>query len=153
MPKLTLNRRTLLRGIAGGSLLSLALPPFEATLNNNGTAFADGEELPVRFMTFFWADGINIGRFEPAMTGATWSLGEEMAPLEPVKDYINLCTGLQNRSSVAKTHHEGMTVFNGYDYLDGGGLDSDAGGPTIDQRIADIVSVNTPVHSMHVQVS
>jgi len=143
----------MLRGMLGGSVLTLGLPTLEAMLNDNGTAYADGRELPLRFISYFWADGINIDRFEPTETGAGWQLSEEMAPLAPVKDYINILTGLQNPSTVAKTHHEGMTVFNGYDYIDLGGLDSDAGGPTIDQVIADRIAVDSTVRAIHMQNS
>ena len=149
-----LNRRTALRGMLGGSLVMVGLPTLEAMLNTHGTAYAGGGALPLRFISFYWADGINIGRFEPAVTGAGWALSEEMAPLEPVKEYINILTGLQNKSTVAKTHHEGMTVFNGYNYVDKGGLSTDAGGPTIDQLIADsIPEGTTAVRAMHTQVS
>ncbi len=148
-----LSRRTLLRGMVGGSLVTVGLPALEAMLNENGTALADGTDLPCRFVSFFWADGINVDRFEPQQVGADWQLSEEMAPLANVKEYINILTGLQNPSTVGKTHHEGMTVFNGYDYIDQGGLDSDAGGPTIDQLIADVVAESTPVRAVHTQIS
>jgi hypothetical protein len=122
-------------------------------LNESGTALADGTDLPCRFISFYWADGVQIDRFEPAQAGPTWQLSEQMAPLANVKEYINILTGLQNPSTVAKTHHEGMTVFNGYNYVDKGGLSSDAGGPTIDQLIADVVSTDTPVRDVHTLIS
>lgn len=148
-----LSRRTLLRGMVGGSLVSVGLPALEAMLNDNGTALADGTDLPCRFVSFFWADGVLLDRFEPQQVGADWQLSEEMAPLANVKEYINVLTGLQNPSTVGKTHHEGMTVFNGYNYIDKGSLDSDAGGPTLDQLIADVVSEPTPVRAVHTQIS
>lgn len=148
-----LSRRTLLRGMVAGSVVSVGLPALEAMLNENGNALADGTDLPCRFVSFYWADGINIDRFEPQQVGADWQLSEEMAPLANVKEYINILTGLQNPSTVGKTHHEGMTVFNGYNYIEKGGLSSDAGGPTIDQLIADVVSESTPVRAVHTRVS
>ncbi len=154
MPSFTLKRRTVLRGMLGGSAVTVALPLLEAMLNKNGDAFAGGEPLPLRFMTYYWADGINIERFEPAQTGAGWALSEQMMPLEPVKDYINVCTGLRNLCAMQKTHHEGMTAFNGYTYQDAGGLNTNAAGPTIDQVIADVIGEEaTPVRAVHVQVS
>jgi Protein of unknown function (DUF1552) len=153
MTKFKLNRRTMLRGLAGGSAVAVGLPALEAMLNANGNAYADGADLPCRFMTFFWADGINIDQFEPSGVGSDWNLNTEMAPLAAVKDYLNVLTGLQNPSTVGKTHHEGMTIFNGYNYIDGGGLNSDSGGPTIDQVIADRIASMTPVRAVHTQVS
>jgi hypothetical protein len=51
-----LSRRTLLRGVAAGSAVALALPPLEAMLDDNG-ALADGNDLGPIFGVFFWANG------------------------------------------------------------------------------------------------
>ncbi|MCA9621611.1 MAG: DUF1552 domain-containing protein [Myxococcales bacterium] len=156
MKKLALDRRTLLRGLLGGAGVSVGLPLLEAMLNDSGTALADGSDLPCRFLMFYWADGVDIASFEPSGTGDAWNLSEALQPLATSKSYVNILTGLQNPSTVAKTHHEGMTIFNGYNYIDGGGLDSDAGGPTIDQLIADRIMAQNPdlpVRSVHTQIS
>jgi len=143
----------MLRGLAGGATVSVGLPLFECMLNTNGTALAGGAKLPRHFLSYYWADGVNLGMFEPDQVGANWSLSPHMAALEPFKDYINLCTGLQNRCEDRITHHEGMTVFNGYSFVPDGGLDTNAGGPTIDQVIADTFSGETAVRSVQVRVS
>ena len=154
MPRFQLKRRTVLRGMLGGTAVTVGLPLLEAMLNTNGDAYAGGDPLPVRFMTYYWADGVNIARFEPAQTGAVWGLSEQMMPLSPVKNYINLCTGLRNLCADTITHHEGMTVFNGYSFQYTGGLNTNAGGPTIDQLVADAIGEGvTPVRAVHVQVS
>jgi len=138
----------------GGTAVTVGLPLLEAMLNTNGDAYAGGAALPVRFMSYYWADGVNIARFEPAQTGAVWALSEQMMPLSPVKDYINVCTGLRNRCEDSLTHHDGMTVFNGYTFQYTGGLNTNAGGPTIDQVVADAIGEGvTPVRAVHVQVS
>ena len=150
----TLNRRAALRGMIGGSAVMIGLPALEIMLNSNGTAYADGGGLPLRFVAFYWADGVNIARYEPAQTGASWELSEEMQPLAPVKDYINLLTGYRNHCEHTMTHHEGMTVFNGYSYIQGGqGLVSNSGGPTLDQLIADKIGDATTIRAIHTQVS
>lgn len=153
MNRFSLSRRTMLRGMMGGASVSVALPVLECMLNSNGTAYAGGGDLPLRFLMYYWADGANIGLFEPQQTGPNWQLSQLMMPLEPVKDYINICTGLQNRAEERITHHEGMTVFNGYSFEYGGGLDTNAGGPTIDQVIADTMGGETAVRSVQVRVS
>jgi hypothetical protein len=148
-----LSRRTMLRGMVGGSTVAVGLPLLEAMVNTNGTALASGDGLPVRFMTYYWADGINIDLFEPAVTGPDWQLSPSLSPLAPVKDYVSVVTGLRNLCAQTKTHHEGMTVFNGYTYQDTGGLNSNSAGPTIDQVIADVPGVadRTPVRAVHVR--
>lgn len=156
MPKFKLNRRAMLRGMVGGSAAAIGLPTLEIMLNGNGDAYADGTSLPCRFMTFYWADGVNVARFEPPVTGPSWQPVDEMAPLAPYKNHINICTGLQNRCNNAITHHEGMTVFNGYSFVNASGLNTDAGGPTIDQVIADAIMAanpNIPVRAVHTQIS
>jgi hypothetical protein len=154
MSRRTLSRRAVLRGLAAGSMVTVGLPLLEIMVNESGTALADGSALPSPFMTWFFGNGVRLGHFEPTQVGANWQLSEELAPLVNVKEYITVCTGLQNRCAMQITHHEGMTVFNGYTFTDwNGGLYSKAGGPTIDQVIADKIAGNTPVKSVQVGVS
>lgn len=155
MKRFKLNRRAMLRGMIGSSAAVVGLPMLEAMLNANGTAMADGADKPCRFLSWFFGNGVRLDRFEPTNTGAGWTASEELAPLASLIDdgYVNLVTGLRNRCSLQITHHEGMTAFNGYDFVHDGGLASRAGGPTIDQVIADHVSADTPVSSVHVGVS
>lgn len=155
--KFQLSRRTVLRGLAAGAAVSVALPPLEAMMNANGTAYANGEGLPLRFISFFWGNGVILDRFEPSVTGPGWELTEELAPFAAVKDYVSVLTGIQNRCAQQITHHEGMTAFSGYTFTPAGGpgFSSNYGGPTIDQLIADAIAarVTTPIRSMQVQCS
>lgn len=155
--KFKLNRRTMLRGLLGGAAVSVGLPPLEAMLNSNGTALANGEDLPTRFISFFWGNGIINSRWEPPTLGAGYELSEELAPFAPVQDYVSIVSGMQNRCADAITHHEGMTAFSGYTFQQTGGpgFASNYGGPTIDQVIADAIAkrVTTPIRSMQVQCS
>ncbi|MCX4246246.1 DUF1552 domain-containing protein [Paraliomyxa miuraensis] len=155
--KLKLSRRTVLRGMAGGAAVSVALPPLEAMLNANGTAYANGDGLPTRFISFFWGNGVVLDRFEPSMQGPNWDLTEELQPFAPVKDYVSVLTGIMNRCEQQITHHEGMTAFSGYTFTPSGGpgFASNFGGPTIDQLVADAIAarVTTPIRSMQVQCS
>ena len=155
--KLKLSRRTMLRGLAGGAAVSVALPPLEAMLNANGTAYANGDALPLRFISFFWGNGVILDRFEPSVTGPGWELTEELAPFAAVKDYVSVLTGLENHCSQQITHHEGLTAFSGYSFAPapGSGFSTNFAGPTIDQLIADAIAarVTTPIRSMQVQCS
>ncbi len=61
LPK-ALPRRAALRGMLGGTAISVALPFLDCTLNNSGTALAaGGQALPVRFGTWYWGMGHTPG--------------------------------------------------------------------------------------------
>src|SRR5579871_366893 len=92
----SLPRRTFLRGVlVGGASVAVPLPRLGCMLNDNGTAWADGQALPVRFGTWFFGNGIIPDRWVPSLTGtgASWALSEELAPLQAVKTYLNVLTG------------------------------------------------------------
>jgi hypothetical protein len=153
-----LNRRTLLRGaLQGGAVAAIGVPLLEAMLDSHGEALATGAPLPRRFVTWFFGNGVNLNQFEPNMPGsAGYALSPLLQDLTDVKDYLTVCTGLQNRARITQTHHEGLTAFTGYDYInrpDLPGFASDFGGPTIDQVIADRLEGATPIHSLQFQVT
>jgi hypothetical protein len=63
----TISRRTVLRGmLAGGVSVTVPLPRLCAMLNGNGTAYAAGAPLPVRFGVFFFGNGIITERWVPS---------------------------------------------------------------------------------------
>lgn len=153
MTRHKLHRRTFLRGTLGAGTAVVGLPLLEIMLDNHGEALADGTPLPTRFMTWFFGNGVRLDRFEPAATGPNYPLSEELMPLAEVQDYVSVLTGLKNRCEVQITHHEGMTVFNGYTMVEIKGLFSKAGGPTIDQLVAARIGHETPIESIHLGVS
>ncbi len=148
-----LSRRTLLKGMLGGAAVCVGLPTLEAMLNNHGDALANGSPLPQRFMTFFFGNGFILSKFIPAAEGANYPLSEQLQPLANVKDYCSVFTNFNNRCETTITHHEGMTIFNGYTMVEIQGLYSKAGGPTIDQLIAAKIGAATPIPSVHVGIS
>lgn len=149
-----LSRRTVLRAAAAGSMVGVGLPLLEIMLNSNGTALADGEPLASPFVLWFMGNGFRLNQFEPAKTGPGFELTPELAPLASVKDYVSVCTGYQNWCLYQTTHHEGMTVFNGYTFADWTGqLFSKAGGPTVDQVIADKIGAKSRVKSVQIGIS
>jgi hypothetical protein len=102
-----IRRRTLLRGLLGGSAVSLALPTLDAMLNGNGTAFAQGGgPLPRRLGIFFWGNGVRLKFWTPA-TSPTWQLTPSLMPLAPVKDYVSVVSGLDIKIPRARVHHTG----------------------------------------------
>jgi len=89
-------RRTVLRGLmAGGASVVVPLPRLGAMLNGNGTAYANGTALPVRFGFWFFGNGIIPERWVPTTTGsgANWTLSESLEPLAPVKPWLSVVTG------------------------------------------------------------
>jgi uncharacterized protein DUF1552 len=151
-----ISRRTALRGAMGGAAVTISLPLLEAMLDRHGEAHADGTELPRRFVTWLFSNGVLLDRFEPGSVGTSWTLSDELQPLEGVKDYVNLCTGYANlgmTNGYVTGHIEGITGFTGYPYMMDGGYAYNAGGPSIDQVIADTIDVPTPTRSLQIAVS
>jgi hypothetical protein len=131
----SLPRRTFLRGVlVGGATVAVPLPRLSCMLNGNGTAWADGQALPVRFGTWFFGNGIIPPRWVPSTTGtgANWALSEELAPLQAVKTYLNVLTGFSikvpNNAPHASMPCAALTGAN----TGGGGVQL----PTIDQVVA-----------------
>lgn len=108
----SLSRRRVLKGILNGSAVTVALPLLDCCLNDNGNAFADGTPLPLRYGTWFWGLGIAQKAFVPTKIGADYELPDEIAPLAPVKDKINVFTGFDvfKDDAPAMCHYTGWVV-------------------------------------------
>ena len=92
-----ISRRAVLRGTVGGGIaVAVPLPRLVGMLNDNGTAYAAGGALPVRFGSWFFGNGIIPSRWVPVRTGTgdNWALSEQLSPLQVVKPYISVVTGL-----------------------------------------------------------
>jgi hypothetical protein len=143
MRNFSLSRRRMLRGMVGGTSVAMGLPILEAMLDRHGEALAGGFSLPVRFLQIMFGCGVQLANWEPQGTGSGYDLSPQLMPFDPVKDYLTVCTGMRNRFGGSPiTHHEGMCVFNGHDFVlrpDLPGFASDWGGPTIDQLVADAI--------------
>ena len=81
----SINRRTVLRGMLGGSAITVALPFLDCFLNTNGTALASGAPMPVRFGTWFWGCGMTPFRWTPATEGRDYEIGDELKAIAPFK--------------------------------------------------------------------
>ena len=108
MPRSKITRRTLLRGALAGSAVAVGLPPLEATLNGNGTAFADGHEIPRRFGVWFWGNGVRPEQWTPSGTGSAWIPSAELLPLAAHREYLTVVSGT-NVHTGTHPHHAGMT--------------------------------------------
>src|SRR5262249_47190983 len=154
-----LDRRTMLRGVLGGAAIALALPPLEAMLNSHGTAFANGDTLPRRFMTWFFGNGVRLDRWTPSNQGPGYDLKEELQPLAAVQDCCSVLSGFDNKAGYGRRgHHDGVAgCFSGYPFIAldpmGANYASKFGGPSIDQVIAAKIGQATYLPSLHVGVS
>ena len=63
------SQRGFMRGLLGGTVVSVALPFLDCFLNATVTALARGAPLPTRFGTWFWGCGLTPGRWEPKTVG------------------------------------------------------------------------------------
>src|SRR5688500_13254509 len=100
MPKIITSRRTVLRGMLGGTALALPIPVLDSMLNTHGTAFADGTALPKFFMKYFWGNGYSMDNkyssgssapggeklIVPKKVGARWWEGGVPEQLQPFVD-------------------------------------------------------------------
>lgn len=159
MGKFVLNRRTMLRGVLGSAAVALALPPLEAMLNANGTAMANGDPLPRRFVSWFFGNGVRLPQWTPASQGTDYELTEELAPLAKVKDYCSVLSGFDNKAGYGRRgHHDGVAgFFSGHPFIEidpmGALYASKFGGPSVDQVAASIVGSKTYLPALHVGVS
>ncbi len=170
MKRFTLNRRTMLRGMLGGSAIALALPPLEAMLNNNGDALAGGQPLPRRFATWFFGNGVALENpsdgnnhnllWTPQDQGPDYTLSPQLAPLAAVKAYVTVLSNLEVKAKhpEVRGHHTGVSgFFSGYPYIKldpmGANYSSKFGGPSIDQVAAALVGQQTFLPSIQLRVS
>jgi hypothetical protein len=155
MSRSVLPRRTVLRGLlAGGVGVVIPLPRLAAMLDGNGTAYAAGGALPLRYGTWFFGNGINPPEWVPAATGVgnAWTLSPALAPLQPVKSYLQVLTGLTNKIPPDPAHKgrpaAALTGANA--------TNTDVQLPSIDQVLAPILNAGSmPVlpNGLHVGIS
>lgn len=151
-----MRRRTFLRGALGGAVATIALPPLEFMLNSAGTAWADGEPLPTRFGVWFWGNGVRRSQWLPNGVGAGWQANTEMAPLNPVRDWVSPVTGLEIKTAT-HPHHSGMTgILTGARYHQNGitrdTIVTTFAQPSVDQLAAAHFAGQTPLRSLEVAV-
>jgi len=158
MSTFRIKRRTVLRGMLGGAGVSMGLPPLEAMFNANGTAHADGTALPRRLGIFFWGNGAKLDRWTPTATGANYPLSPELMPLEPVKDYVSVVSGMAIKTGNQQGHHAGtIGILSGSPMV----VQPAAGAPfrstfsaaTVDQVAAKVLYTGKGLKSLEVGIS
>jgi hypothetical protein len=87
IPLKPMNRRRILRGMLGGTAVTIGMPFLDCFLNGNGTALASGAPLPSCFGTWFWGLGLNPGRWEPKTEGKITAFRPEGGSGRPSDDH------------------------------------------------------------------
>jgi hypothetical protein len=141
MRKLPFNRRSLLRGMLGGTGVVLGLPALDIFLDGNGQAWADGAKLPTRFGTYFWGLGLTDTptggtRWVPTKTGKGYEITPELASLAKVKDKVSVFSGFR----VIGDGKPNVVHWSGHASILSGMAPVKAGnmfGPSFDTQVAD----------------
>ena len=161
MLKGNISRRTFLKGIGlTGAVVGVGLPPLEAMVNLNGTAYAaeatTGKvlESPIesRFLLWFNGNGIPERYWIPTEIGPGYTLTPCLAPLAPFRNDIHVISGLDNAAArlpgPGNGHHNSMSALVSGTPFSGRG----AGGPSIDQVIAAKIGGDSRFRSLQIGV-
>lgn len=146
-----LNRRTLLKGMLGGSLITIGLPPLERFMNTSGTAYAaEPGGFPKRFGLFFWGNGVLPHRFTPTGSGDSWELSEELAAFASLKEKLTVVSGMEVKVPNLEPHWATLCgmLTGGPILMDGTNWTFSA--PTIDQFLAAEIGGETRFPSLEV---
>lgn len=144
-----LSRRSVLRGILGGSAVTIALPALQAF---SAPANAAGAQFPCRFVLFFWGNGILPDRWIPHNTGDDYTLSHQLSSLAHVQDDIAVITGTEVKVRNVIAHAAGPGGLLSGRELVVQGDDYTFAGPSLDQIVAAELGDNTPFRSIEVGV-
>lgn len=149
-----IGRRTILRGLLGGAVVTVGLPPLEAFLDLTRKAGATcGGVIPRRFGLFFWGNGNRPEQWLPIGEGESWELSEELAPLVNVKDRITVVSGMSVKTGNVTPHTSGVAgLLTGAAEIESGGTMTFARA-SIDQYIAGKVGGETIYSSLQTSAS
>lgn len=113
-----LGRRVFLRGTAVGVGVTVGLPVLDIMLDGNGTKLAHGQDLPLRFGTYYWGGGITHSAWTPATTGTGWQPKLILQPLATaaLKPYVTVVSGFNHPgSSPGHIPARGMALSSSHD--------------------------------------
>jgi hypothetical protein len=139
-----LSRRTLLKG-AGASI---ALPLLDAMIPA-GTALAQTAAAPQTRLGFvYFPHGALQDEWQPAKIGRDFDFPYILKPLEPLRDYLTVVSGLRNKGGEGGTPH-GYTEETWLSCVLPRNRNAATGrGITVDQIAARHLGKNTPLPSM-----
>jgi hypothetical protein len=130
--KTPIDRRTVLRGVG----VTMALPWLESmSVWGDEPATGAGVPAPKRFAALFMGNGINPNHWSAKGSGADMELSKTLEPLTPLRNKLNIITGLFNKAATGVGIHPGQTG----NILSGAALQRGAvlrGGISMDQVLA-----------------
>ena len=144
-----LSRRRIMRGFLNGSAVTVALPFLDCFLDGNGAALADGSPKRIRFAHWFFGNGFTAGRqWWPDQTGSLKgvTLPEEIAPLEAIKDKINIISHM-NVIPDGRTNRPHVTGWQG-SWQGTVPTGATVAAPSVDTMISDQIGANTRFKSL-----
>jgi hypothetical protein len=145
------DRRTLLKGMLGGGLVTIGLPPLEIFTNATRPAYA-GDGFPKRFGVFFWGNGNIPSRWVPAGEGPAWEVSDQLQPLAPVKDKVTVVSGTAVKLTNRVPHGTGAAAVLSGAPLIVLGRDHTFSAPSLDQVLARQIGGDTRFKSLEVGV-
>src|SRR5438034_5085058 len=155
---MSLSRRLFLRGSLAGAIARVGMPPLAGMLNGSGTAYAapgkaGSRAIEPRFVLWFNGNGIPEKYWVPRQTGPEFEFTPCLAPLTPYREDIHLITGLDSPAArlpgPGNSHYPSMSALvSGQPYTGRG-----AGGPSIDQVIAQKLDGESRFRSLQIGVS
>jgi Protein of unknown function (DUF1552) len=154
---LLFNRRSFLRGMLQGTAVCVSIPILDRFLDGNGTVYADGAKLPVRFGTYFWGLGLTDTptggtRWVPSKTGYGYEVMPELESLRPVKDKVSVFSGFRaigdGRPNLV--HWSGhASILSGLAPAESGRFDA----ASFDTKIADAIGTGTRFKAIDIDAS
>lgn len=138
-----LSRRTLLKG-AGASI---ALPLLDAMT----PAMAQPASGFPRLGFVYFPHGSVIHEWEPKETGVGFALSKILEPMEPIRDYVTVLTGLRNKAAENGPAPHAITEETWLSCVAPGDRDRSPDGVkgmTADQLAARVISEDTPLPSL-----
>lgn len=154
---LRFNRRSMLRGLLGGTAVGIGLPALDAFVNGNGDAWADGRKFAVRFGTYFWGLGLTDTpaggtRWVPKKIGRNYELTPELQSIGDLRSKVSVFSGFRaiGDGKPNIVHWSGQASI-----LAGAapGVNGVMEGPSFDTRIADVLGVGTRFKAIDLSAS
>ncbi|MEQ1824854.1 MAG: DUF1552 domain-containing protein [Pirellula sp.] len=150
------SRRGFLRGIGlSGASITVGLPAFEAAFNASGTAYAAtsgaAKSIETRFVFWFNGNGIVEKYWIPRQAGSGYDMTPCLQPLARFRNDIHILSGVDNpaaRVGAGNGHHNSMSGLVAGESFTGRG----AGGPSIDQVIAEQIGQESRFRSLQLGV-
>jgi Protein of unknown function (DUF1552) len=140
-----LTRRLVLKGV--GAVVALPWLESVAVWGQEAVSGGDAPILPKRFAVQFMACGVNQTHWWAKGAGKDMELGKCLTPMEPLKEKMNLVSGLFNQSAVGVGIHPGQTgnILSGASLQKGAEL---RGGISVDQVLANALGNQTAQASL-----